>query len=376
MGRSRTTRGCASTAAAWRRSGAGAGWRDAGSADIVVDAHALAGPGAAPRPGVHRHPRPWRRRRVVRRRSRCDPDRPGAAPRARHHARRRLARDRAARDARAPRGDGGRPRRDGCRHPGIPPRGTRSSTPRTRAPTTRGCSATPLSADLERLLEAGRGTVRQVTLAPELPGGLDAIRLIVGAGAAAAIGHTGADYAACMAAFDAGATILTHAFNAMPGLHHRDPGPVGAAASDPRVVLEVIADGVHLHPRGGAHRVRGRARPDRPRDRCDGRRGCRRRALRPRLAPGRGGRLRRPPGQRRRDRGIDADAGCCAPPRGRGRRSPRRCCRCAHVDPRAGDRAHATSAALAPGFLADAVLLSADLRVHRVWTAGEAAAAG
>ncbi|MET0828980.1 MAG: amidohydrolase family protein [Microbacterium sp.] len=101
---------------------------------------------------------------------------------------------------------------------------------------------------VERLLAAGRGTVRQVTLAPELPGALEAIRLIVAAGAAAAVGHTGADLGAARAAFDAGATILTHAFNAMPGLHHRDPGPVAAAASDSRVTLEVIADGVHLHP--------------------------------------------------------------------------------------------------------------------------------
>ncbi len=101
---------------------------------------------------------------------------------------------------------------------------------------------------LERLLEAGRGTVRQVTLAPELAGGMDAIRRIVAAGAAAAIGHTGADDELCRAAFDAGATILTHAFNAMPGLHHRQPGPVAAAAGDPRVTLEVISDGVHLHP--------------------------------------------------------------------------------------------------------------------------------
>jgi N-acetylglucosamine-6-phosphate deacetylase len=99
-----------------------------------------------------------------------------------------------------------------------------------------------------RLLDAGRGTVRQVTIAPELPGGLDAIRLIVASGAAAAIGHTSADAALCAAAFDAGATILTHAFNAMPGLHHRAPGPVGAAASDARVTLELIADGVHVHP--------------------------------------------------------------------------------------------------------------------------------
>lgn len=98
------------------------------------------------------------------------------------------------------------------------------------------------------LLDAGRGTVRQVTLAPELPGGLDAIRTVVAAGAAAAVGHTGADAELAARAFDAGATILTHTFNAMPGLHHREPGPVGAAADDPRVTLELIADGVHVHP--------------------------------------------------------------------------------------------------------------------------------
>ncbi|WP_159502247.1 N-acetylglucosamine-6-phosphate deacetylase [Microbacterium sp. 18062] len=103
-------------------------------------------------------------------------------------------------------------------------------------------------ADLDRLLEAGAGTVRQVTLAPELPGGLDAVRRVVAAGAAAAVGHTAADAATAAAAFDAGATILTHAFNAMPGLHHRLPGPVGAALGDDRVTLEAIADGVHLHP--------------------------------------------------------------------------------------------------------------------------------
>jgi len=101
---------------------------------------------------------------------------------------------------------------------------------------------------VKRLLQAGRGTIRQVTLAPELPGGLDAIRAVVAAGAAAAVGHTASDAAGARAAFDAGATILTHAFNAMPPLHHREPGPVGAAASDDRVVLEIIADGVHLDP--------------------------------------------------------------------------------------------------------------------------------
>ncbi|GGD74264.1 N-acetylglucosamine-6-phosphate deacetylase [Microbacterium murale] len=106
----------------------------------------------------------------------------------------------------------------------------------------------PAAADVRRLLEAGRGTIRQVTIAPELPGGLEAIRIIVAAGSAAAVGHTDADAATAVAAFEAGATILTHAFNAMPGIHHRSPGPVLAAAADHRVVLEAIADNVHLDP--------------------------------------------------------------------------------------------------------------------------------
>ncbi|QYG11647.1 N-acetylglucosamine-6-phosphate deacetylase [Microbacterium sp. PAMC22086] len=106
----------------------------------------------------------------------------------------------------------------------------------------------PTAADVALLLDAGRGTVRQITIAPELPGGLDAIRKIVAAGSAAAVGHTDADATMAVAAFEAGASILTHAFNAMPGIHHRAPGPVLAAAADHRVVLEAIADNVHLDP--------------------------------------------------------------------------------------------------------------------------------
>jgi len=101
---------------------------------------------------------------------------------------------------------------------------------------------------LDALFVAGEGTIRQVTIAPELPGGLDAVRRIVGFGAAAAVGHTDADRSFTSAAFDAGATILTHAFNAMRGLHHRETGPVGAAIADDRVTIELIADGVHVHP--------------------------------------------------------------------------------------------------------------------------------
>ncbi|WP_282837331.1 N-acetylglucosamine-6-phosphate deacetylase [Microbacterium flavum] len=106
----------------------------------------------------------------------------------------------------------------------------------------------PDTAAIARLVDAGRGTVRQVTLAPELPGGLDAVSQFVAAGVAVAVGHTDATEDDAFAAFDAGATILTHAFNAMPGIHHRAPGPVVAALRDHRVTLEIIADGVHVHP--------------------------------------------------------------------------------------------------------------------------------
>lgn len=106
----------------------------------------------------------------------------------------------------------------------------------------------PDGAAVARLVEAGRGTVRQVTLAPELPGGLAATAQFVAAGVAVAVGHTNATEAEASAAFDAGATLLTHAFNAMHGIHHRAPGPVVAAMRDERVTLELIADGIHVHP--------------------------------------------------------------------------------------------------------------------------------
>ncbi|WP_238702495.1 N-acetylglucosamine-6-phosphate deacetylase [Microbacterium caowuchunii] len=104
----------------------------------------------------------------------------------------------------------------------------------------------PTPEALDRLL--GTGVVRQMTLAPELEGGLAAVRRIVQAGAVAAVGHTDADAGMTRRAIEAGATLLTHAFNAMPPLHHRAPGPVGVALADDRMTLEVIADGHHLDP--------------------------------------------------------------------------------------------------------------------------------
>lgn len=106
----------------------------------------------------------------------------------------------------------------------------------------------PQPVEIDELLGAARGTLRQLTLAPELPGSLEAIDLLVEAGVAVAVGHTECSYDATREAFDRGARILTHAFNAMPGIHHRAPGPVIAAFEDERVTIELVLDGKHVAP--------------------------------------------------------------------------------------------------------------------------------
>jgi N-acetylglucosamine-6-phosphate deacetylase len=100
---------------------------------------------------------------------------------------------------------------------------------------------------VDRLVEAARGHLRMVTLAPELPGALVAIPELVSAGVVVAVGHTDATYDQTRAALEAGATAGTHLFNAMPPLHHREPGPV-AALLESSAFLELVADGVHVHP--------------------------------------------------------------------------------------------------------------------------------
>ncbi|MCD4533317.1 N-acetylglucosamine-6-phosphate deacetylase [Nocardioides sp. cx-169] len=112
---------------------------------------------------------------------------------------------------------------------------------------------------LDALLDAGRGHVRMVTLAPELPGGLDAIRRLTAAGVVSAIGHTEATYDVARAALDAGASVGTHLFNAMRPLHHREPGPIAALLEHPDAYVELIADGVHVHP--AALRLAAEAKP-------------------------------------------------------------------------------------------------------------------
>jgi N-acetylglucosamine-6-phosphate deacetylase len=101
---------------------------------------------------------------------------------------------------------------------------------------------------IEQLIGAARGTLRQITIAPELPGAMEAIDVLVEAGVVVAVGHTEATEDQAAAAFDRGARMLTHAFNAMPGIQHRAPGPIVAALDDDRVTLELILDGLHVHP--------------------------------------------------------------------------------------------------------------------------------
>ncbi|MFF5130937.1 N-acetylglucosamine-6-phosphate deacetylase [Streptomyces syringium] len=121
----------------------------------------------------------------------------------------------------------------------------------------------PDPADVRKLVDAAHGAARMMTLAPELPGGLDSVRMLADSGVIAAVGHTDSTYEAALEAIDAGATVATHLFNAMPGLLHRDPGPIAALLEDERVTVELINDGTHLHPavlelafaRAGADRV-------------------------------------------------------------------------------------------------------------------------
>jgi N-acetylglucosamine-6-phosphate deacetylase len=100
--------------------------------------------------------------------------------------------------------------------------------------------------ELVELLASGQ--IAMVTLAPEVNGALAAIPKIVAAGAVVAIGHTGADVAVIKQAIDDGARVATHLFNAMPPLHHRQPGPVATLLLDQRVTIELIADLEHVAP--------------------------------------------------------------------------------------------------------------------------------
>lgn len=101
--------------------------------------------------------------------------------------------------------------------------------------------------EMKELLAAGQGVVRIVTLAPELTGCLEVVEMLSSCGVIPSLGHSGASFAETLNATRVGLKHITHIFNAMAPLHHREPGPVCAALTLPALSVEVIADGNHLH---------------------------------------------------------------------------------------------------------------------------------
>jgi N-acetylglucosamine-6-phosphate deacetylase len=105
--------------------------------------------------------------------------------------------------------------------------------------------------DLDQCLEylrAAPGLVKIMTLAPELPGGLELVRLLVEHHVVASLGHSEADYETALSAIEAGATHATHLYNAMPALHHRKPNLTTACLNEPSIRAEIVLDGIHVAP--------------------------------------------------------------------------------------------------------------------------------
>jgi N-acetylglucosamine-6-phosphate deacetylase len=106
----------------------------------------------------------------------------------------------------------------------------------------------PSMEETEAMLEAGRGWIRQVSMAPGLPGAPEVAARFREAGVVVSLGHTNADYATASAALQGSFTHVTHTFNAQRGFHHREPGVFGAVLTSDEVTAELIADTIHVHP--------------------------------------------------------------------------------------------------------------------------------
>ncbi|HYG57326.1 MAG TPA: N-acetylglucosamine-6-phosphate deacetylase, partial [Symbiobacteriaceae bacterium] len=114
-------------------------------------------------------------------------------------------------------------------------------------------------AEIDRIMaEGGPGHKWRFTVAPEIPGMTEAIGHLAARGAVISAGHTECTYTQLQEAAAAGVSHVTHLYNAMRGLHHREPGTVGGALTLPGMTVELIADGVHVHPASMAVAVRAR----------------------------------------------------------------------------------------------------------------------
>lgn len=117
--------------------------------------------------------------------------------------------------------------------------------PRYRGAHDPDCLLLPKPEHVQRLLDR---PPLLMTLAPELPGALDAVRLLTAAGVTVSAGHSAASFDEAQAAFGAGVRFGTHLFNAMTPMRHRDPGLPGALLGEQQVTVGLIADGIHVHP--------------------------------------------------------------------------------------------------------------------------------
>jgi N-acetylglucosamine-6-phosphate deacetylase len=106
----------------------------------------------------------------------------------------------------------------------------------------------PSPEKLQRFWEASSGTLRMLTIAPEIPGAIETIRHARQLGIHCSLGHSNATYEEATAAIAAGANHATHTFNAMRALDHRDPGILGAVLQHRKLSADIIADGIHVHP--------------------------------------------------------------------------------------------------------------------------------
>lgn len=110
------------------------------------------------------------------------------------------------------------------------------------------CIGPPAMEVMNQIHDACQGHLLMMTIAPELPECLEVVRSLVDHKVIASLGHTHATYEEAKAGFDAGIHHVTHLFNAMPGLHHREPGPLTAILENPAISVQIITDGVHIHP--------------------------------------------------------------------------------------------------------------------------------
>lgn len=101
---------------------------------------------------------------------------------------------------------------------------------------------------LNEWFKTGKGMIKQMTYAPELSQGVEFTRFLQEKGINPSVGHSDADYRTMVAAVDAGANQVTHMFNGMSGVHHREPGVAGSALLLDKLDIELIVDGIHIHP--------------------------------------------------------------------------------------------------------------------------------